>query len=137
METRVKYLGVAILAITALAIVALPGFAAPASQHYQVATDHKSVMSGESLRVIATIKQATPSCAYSVLLTVTGPGGVSATDTITVNTQAGGNGHTAVTFPDDFSGTANTNSAGTYSVSATFTCGYYATGAASTTFTVS
>ncbi len=134
MKTR-KSLGIALLALAAVAVVALPIFAAPASQHYQVATDKNNVLSGQPLRVIATIKQATPNCAYSVLLTVTGPGGVSATDTVTVNTQAGGNGHTAASFPADFSGTANTNTVGTYTVSATFTCGY-ATGAASTTFTV-
>lgn len=131
----VKGLSVAILACAVLTIVSIPGFAAPASQHYQVATDKNNVQQGQSLRVIGTIKQAIPSCAYSVQVSVTGPGGVSATDTFTVNTEAGGNGHTAASFPSDFSGTANTNTPGTYSVSSTFTCGY-ATGAASSSFTV-
>ncbi len=138
-QTRsIKATAVIAFAVTALAIGVLPSFAAPASQHYQVATDKNIVQMGASLRVIATVKQATPNCAYSVLLTVTGPGGVSATDTVTVDTQAGGNGHTAASFPSDFTGTANTDTVGTYSVSATFTCGYttYAAGSASSTFTV-
>lgn len=130
-----RSVAMALLATAALTIAAIPTFAAPASQHYQAATDKNAVNVGESLRVIATIKQASPGCAYTVLLSVTGPGGVSATDNIMVDTQAGGNGHTAASFPADFSGTANTNTPGTYSVSATFTCGY-STGAASTTFTV-
>lgn len=126
------------LTVAALAsIVIIPTFAAPASQHFQVATDKNMVLSGLPLRVIATIKQATPNCAYTVNLQVTGPGGVSATDTVTVTTEAGGNGHTAAAFPADFTGTANTNTVGTYTVTATFACGYsYSTGQASATFTV-
>src|SRR5579859_7665336 len=88
-----------LLSIAALSISVMPSFAAPASQHYQVATDKNQVMPGQPLRVIATIKQAIPECAYSAVLTVTGPGGVSATDTVKVDTQAGGNGHTAASFP--------------------------------------
>jgi hypothetical protein len=131
-----KSLGVVLLALVGLTISAIPSFGAPASQHFQVATVKSTIQSGQSVTVIPTIKRATPNCAYSVLLSVTGPGGVSAADTITVNTEAGGNGHGSATFPDDFTGTANTDAPGTYTVSATFTCGYYATGAASSTFTV-
>ncbi len=123
-------------ALTIVSVFLIPAFAAPASQHFQVSTDKKMVQSGADLRIIATIKQANSNCAYTVQLTVTGPGGVSATDTVVVNTEAGGNGHTAAHFPSDFSGTANTNTLGTYTVSATFTCGYYSTGAAAATFTV-
>ncbi len=126
----------ALTAITIASVIIVPALAAPASQHFQVTTDKKMVLSGASLRVIATIKQADPSCAYVVHLSVSGPGGVSATTTVTVNTEAGGNGHTAVAFPSGFSGTANTNTVGTYTVSATFSCGYYSTGTASATFTV-
>ena len=125
-----------VLAVFALGVSAIPSFAAPASQHYQVSTDKNHISAGGSLRVIATIKQADPSCAYTALLTVNGPGGVTATDTVTVNTEAGGNGHNSAAFAADFAGIANTNTAGTYSVEATFTCGYF-TGTASSTFTVS
>ena len=128
----------ALLTVAAItSIVIVPTFAAPASQHYQVTTDKKMVLSGLPLRVIATIKQATPDCAYTVDLRVTGPGGVSATDTVTVTTEAGGNGHAAAAFPGDFAGTASTSTAGTYTVTATFACGYsYSTGQATATFTV-
>ena len=128
----------ALLTVAALtSIVIVPTFAAPASQHFQVATDKKMVLMGLPLRVIATIKQATPDCAYTVNLQVTGPGGTSATDTVTVMTEAGGNGHTAAAFPSAFAGTANTNTPGTYTVTATFACGYsYSTGQATATFKV-
>ena len=129
-----RSVAIALVSIVALTIAAVPIFAAPASQHYQVATNKNQVRPGETLTVTATIKQAAPGCAYSVLLTVSGPGGVSGTDSVTVGTEAGGNGHTAASLPADFGG-ADTNALGTYTVSATFTCGY-ATGAASTTFTV-
>ncbi len=131
--------GIAALAtmVAIITIVALPTFAAPASQTFQVTTDKKMVLAGLPLHVIATVKQATPDCAYSVNLKVTGPGGVSATDSVTVTTEAGGNGHTAAPFPSGFTGTANTNTAGTYTVTATFACGYsYSTGVVSSTFTV-
>jgi hypothetical protein len=130
-----KSLGIAALALAALTIVSLPTFAAPASQHYQVASDKDGVLAGGSVAVTSTIKQATPDCAYSVQLSVSGPGGVSATDSVTVTTQGGGDGNAAASFPSDFSGTANTNAPGTYTVSATFTCGY-ATGRVSGTFYV-
>ncbi len=128
----------AILTIAAIvSIITVPTFAAPASQHYQVSTHKNNVLSGAPLRVIATIKQATPNCAYTVDLKVTGPGGVSATATTTVTTAAGGNGHADVPFPSGFTGTANTNTVGTYTVTATFACGYsYSTGLVTSTFTV-
>jgi hypothetical protein len=123
-------------AFTIASVFLMPTFAASASNHYQVTTDKKMVLSGADLRVIATVKQASPNCAYTVHLTVTGPGGVNAADTVTLNTEAGGNGHTAASFPADFSGTANTNTEGTYTVMATFACGYYSEAAAPATFTV-
>jgi hypothetical protein len=130
-----KILAVTLVSAALMALISIPAFAAPASQTYQVATDKNMVLSGASLQVIATVKQAIPGCAYSTILTVTGPGGVSATDTVIVNAQAGGNGHTAASFPSDFTGTANTNTDGTYTVTASFTCGYV-TGSASNTFLV-
>lgn len=137
METRSKKsVAVALLAIATLSIGILPGFAAPASEHYQVSTVTDTIQMGQSIVIMATIKQAAPNCDYSTLLSVTGPGGVSATDTITINTKAGGNGHGSAVFPDSFSGTANTNTAGTYTVVATFVCNYYSSGAATTTFDV-
>jgi hypothetical protein len=136
MKTAYRTLAVALIAVAILTVVAMPTFAAPASETYQVATDKNHLQPGDTLRVIATIKQATPGCAYSVTLSVTGPGGVSATDQITVNTLAGGNGHTPASFPSDFSGIPNTDTAGTYSVTASFICNYV-TGSATTTFVVS
>jgi hypothetical protein len=130
-----KVIAAVLVAATLMFLVSLPTFAAPASQTYQVATDKNQVLSGAPLQVIATLKQAQPNCAYATTLTVTGPGGVSATDSVTVNTEAGGNGHTAASFPADFTGTANTNTVGTYTVTASFTCNYV-TGTASTTFMV-
>jgi len=129
-------IALALSVFATVSVFLLPAFAAPASDHYQVTTDKKMVQSGADLRVIATVKQAAPNCAYTVHLTVTGPGGVNAADTVTVNTEAGGNGHTAARFPADFSGTANTNTLGTYTVTATFACGYYSIGASPASFTV-
>ena len=120
-----------------LALVAIPSFAAPASETYQVMTAPKQLHAGMPTQITATVKQATPGCAYAATISVTGPGGVSATDMVTVQAQAGGNGHTAVSFPSDFTGTANTNTVGTYTVSVSFQCNYlYVTNAASTTFVV-
>lgn len=137
MEVRYKKgILAAILVAVIATIVIVPSFAAPASIPFQVATDKNSIPIGGSLRVIAFVKQAAPNCPYTVSISVTGPGGVSATDTITVMTTDG-NGHAAAAFPADFSGVANTNTAGTYTVSATFVCGYsYSTAPATTTFTV-
>lgn len=138
MQLKSRKGAAALITIAAIiSIVAIPTFAAPASQHFQVTTDKKTVLAGLPLNVIATVKQATPSCAYTVNLKVTGPGGVSATDTVTVTTESGGNGHTSAPFPAGFSGIANTNTAGTYTVTATFACGYSSsTGQISSTFTV-
>ena len=135
MHTSAKTVGVVAATAVLLAIVAVPSFAAPASQTYQVATAPQRLQSGQPLMITATLKQAIPGCAYAVTLTVTGPGGVSATDQITVKTQAGGNGHTAADFPADFTGTANTDALGTYTVTASFACNYV-TGSSSTTFLV-
>lgn len=133
--TQRRTLAAGILVAAALATVILPALAAPASQTFQVATDHNSIVHGQTLRIIPFVKQSTGACAWTVLLTVVGPSG-SATDTVTLTTQPGGNGQTAVTFPTDFSGTgANTNTPGTYTVTASFTCGY-TTGTATVTFTV-
>lgn len=129
-------LGVALLAIVALTVGSLPSFGIPSSQQFQVSTNKNNVHPGDSVMITATVKHGTPNCVYSTLVSVTGPGGVSAAITVSVQAQGGGNGHTSVTFPSDFPGAANTNTPGTYSVSATFTCGYYSSGAASTSFTV-
>ncbi len=136
MNSRAKTLAVALAAAALITIVAIPTFAAPASQTYQVSTAPQRLLSGMPTQITATLKQAQPGCAYAVTISVSGPGGVSATDTTIVNTQAGGNGHTAVSFPSDFTGTANTNTVGTYTVTASLSCNYV-TGTASTTFTVS
>ncbi len=130
-----KYLATGLL-LAAIALVAIvPTFAAPASQHFQVASDKNMVLAGGSLRIIATIKQAEPNCTYTVQLTVTGPGGVNASASTTVLTESGGNGVASVAFPSGFSGSANTATSGTYTVTATFSCGY-STGSATNTFTV-
>ncbi len=132
-----KSIATGIFVATLLSLVVVPALAAPASQHYQVASDKNRVQVGGFLRIIATVKQAAPNCAYSVQLTVTGPGGVNANAVTTVNTEAGGNGHSSVPFPSGFSGTANLNTPGTYTVTATFTCGYsYSTAPATATFIV-
>ena len=129
----------AVLGVTValLAMVAVPSFAAPASQTYQVMSAPNRLHSGMPTQITATVKQGQPGCAYAAIISVTGPGGVSATDKVTVQAQAGGNGHTAVSFPSDFAGTADTNALGTYSVNVSFQCNYlYVTDAASTTFMV-
>ncbi len=129
----------AVLAATValLAVVAVPSFAAPASQTYQVMTAPNRLHSGMPTLITATVKQGQPGCAYTATISVTGPGGVSATDVVTVQAQAGGNGHTAASFPSDFTGIANTNALGTYNVNVSFQCNYlYVTNAAATTFVV-
>lgn len=137
MRLSEKTATVAVVTVALLAIVAIPSIAAPASQTYQAMTAPKQLHAGASTQITATLKQAQPNCPYSTVISVTGPGGVSATDHVTVQTEAGGNGHTAVSFPSAFSGTANTNTVGTYTVSISFQCLYtYTTGVASTTFAV-
>lgn len=137
MKNTGKTLAVLASTVALLAIVAIPTFAAPASQTYQVMTAPNRLLSGMPTQITATIKQGQPGCAYATTISVTGPGGVSAVDNVVVQTQAGGNGHTAVSFPANFTGTANTDTAGTYTVSVSFQCNYlYVTNAASTTFTV-
>ncbi len=134
MRTSAKAATVGIATIALLAIVAIPTIAAPASQTYQVAAAPNNVNSGLPVMITATVKQGIPNCAYAVTLSVTGPG-TSATDQITVNTMSGGNGHTSVSFPANFTGTGSTTAKGTYDVTASFACNYV-TGSASTTFTV-
>ncbi len=132
-----KTMTVVLATVALLAIVAIPSFAAPASQTYQVMTAPNRLLSGSPTMITATVKQGQPGCAYTATISVTGPGGVSATDQVTVQAMAGGNGHTSVSFPADFTGTANTNAVGTYTVNVSFQCTYtYVTGAASTTFVV-
>ena len=132
-----RTLAVGAITVALLALVAIPSFAAPASDTYQVMTAPNRLHAGAPTQITATVKQAQPGCAYATTISVTGPGGVSATDKVTVQAQAGGNGHTAVSFPSDFTGTANTNTFVTYTVSVSFQCNYlYVTNAASTTFVV-
>jgi hypothetical protein len=119
-----------------LTVAALPGFAAPASQTYQVSTNKNIDQKGQPVLVTATVKLGVPTCTYSVTLTVSGPGGVLATDTTTLATLSGGSGHVSATFPTAFSGVANTNTPGTYTVTAAFLCGY-TVGTATNTFVVS
>lgn len=137
MQKTGRTVAVLVATVALLAVVAVPSFAAPASQTYQVMTAPKQLHSGAPTLITATVKQGQPGCAYEATISVTGPGGVSATDKVTVQAQAGGNGHTAVSFPSDFTGTANTNAVGTYNVNVSFQCNYlYVTNAASTTFVV-
>jgi hypothetical protein len=136
MQSTTRALAIAIVAVALLSAATLPALAAPASQTYQVTTDKKIDQAGQPLRVIATVKEGTPGCAYSVALTVTGPGGVSATDTLTLTTSAySGGGHASASFPSAFSGTASTKTPGKYTVTATFTCNYIS-GSATSSFTV-
>lgn len=137
MHGKPKAAAVALIAAALLTLVAIPTFAAPASQTFQVMTAPNRLHAGSPTFITATLKQAQPNCPYTATISVSGPGGVSATDSVTVNTEAGGNGHTQVTFPGTFSGTANTNTLGTYTVTATFSCNYvYETGSVTTTFVV-
>lgn len=137
MQTGGKRIAVVLATVALLAIVAVPSFAEHHDSPYQVSANPKEIHMGQSTKITVTLKEAIPSCAFAATISVTGPGGVSAKDTITVNTNKDGNGHGSATFPSGFTGTANTNTHGTYHVSVSLHCQYtYVTNAASTTFVV-
>jgi hypothetical protein len=135
MQSRTKVLATALLAVVMITAVSIPALAAPASQTFQVLTDKKIDQPGAPVLIIAFVKQDSPSCDYSVQLTVTAPDGTTSNAVVQLSTRGGGNGHAFALFPNGFSSGASTSTPGTYNVSATFTCGYSG-GAASTSFVV-
>lgn len=138
MQRGGKRIAVVLAAVALLAIVAVPSFAEHPDSPYQVSANPRQVQTGHSTMITVTLKDAISNCAFAATISVTGPGGVSGKDTITVNTNNAGNGHASATFPSAFTGTANTNTPGTYHVSVSLHCQYtYVTNAASTTFVVS
>ena len=129
-------------AVVLLGLVAIPSFAAHGGGNghdtYRIIAAPGVVSPGHPVLMIVFLHHASPSCAYAVTITVTGPGGVSAQDQFTVNSQRQGNGIGIALFPDQFTGLASTMNPGLYHVSASFQCQYtYVSGAASTTFVVS
>ena len=133
---RKTMLGAAVT-VALLAIVAMPSFASSDPHNFRVAAHPDRVYQGRSVQIGVDIFHGTPSCGYAVIITVTGPGGVNAHDTLTVNTNHAGNGHAQVSFPSDFSGTASTSAPGHYHISASFACEYtYVTNGASASFQV-
>ncbi len=96
-----------------------------------------AISAGQSVEISAQVQDGTPSCAYSVSITVTGPTGNTGPWTLssTLTTDKGGDGQIQVQFPSAFPNSPNTNTPGGYPVSAVFTCGTL-TGSAATGFTV-
>lgn len=132
-----RTLAVSLAAIALLGAVSVPAFAYHGPQMFSVMAAPAQAQPGSPVLMLVSLKHASPSCAYSVEVSVTGPGGVSAQNSTIVNTNPAGNGAGSVLFPDAFTGTGSTAAQGTYQVTASFQCQYtYVAGAASTSFVV-
>lgn len=137
MKTSARTLSISLAAIALLGLVAVPSFASHGPDMFQVKAAPNQVQPGNPVLIIVSLKHASPSCAYSVMVHVTGPEGMSAREQLSVMTNKAGNAVGFALYPDGFTGSASTSAEGTYTASASFQCQYtYVSGSASATFVV-
>jgi hypothetical protein len=109
------------------------------SNSVSISAAPQTVKLGASLQLTSKIVHSFPNAMITVTIMVTGPGGsgITGSKTVTITTNAAGNGLVSVVYPftQPFVGTASTSVSGTYDVTATFVL-VYPIATASTTFTV-
>ncbi|HVH14792.1 MAG TPA: hypothetical protein VNA15_03620 [Candidatus Angelobacter sp.] len=109
------------------------------SDSVNISANPSTISQGASLTLQPRITHSFPNAKITVTIMVTGPAGsgISGSKTITITTNAAGNGIANVVYPftPPFMGTASTSASGTYHVTATFML-VYPIATAYTTFTV-
>jgi hypothetical protein len=132
----VSVAGLALTVAIVLSVFAFPVNAGDPAR-FTIRAHPENIDTKQETDLTARVGHGTADCSYSVRIVVKNPDGQFAHKTVTLRTGEGGNGQVTVDFPGSFSGPgANTNENGNYRVSATFRCGYYASGAATTEFDV-